>query len=53
MREGHSGVGKPAQALTAIRRIIIEGGVLSFEKGMEIEYESAVTLPVQKIFLRE
>ena len=50
MREGHSGVGKPAQALTAIRRTIIEGGVLSFEKGMEIEYESAVNLAGTKDF---
>jgi enoyl-CoA hydratase len=35
---------KPAQALAAIRRTITEGGVLSFEEGMEIEYESAVNL---------
>ena len=35
---------KPAQALTAIRRTITEGGALSFEKGMEIEYESAANL---------
>jgi enoyl-CoA hydratase/carnithine racemase len=43
-------VGKPAQALTAIRRTITEGGVLSFEKGMEIEYESAVNLAGTKYF---
>jgi enoyl-CoA hydratase len=35
---------KPAQALAAIRRTITEGGALSFEKGMEIEYESAANL---------
>jgi len=35
---------KPAQALGAIRRTITEGGALSFEKGMEIEYESAIKL---------
>jgi enoyl-CoA hydratase len=35
---------KPAQALAAIRRTITEGGSVSFEKGMEIEYESAVNL---------
>ena len=50
MREEHSGVGKPAQVLTAIRRTITEGGVLSFEKGMEIEYESAVNLAGTKDF---
>jgi enoyl-CoA hydratase len=41
---------KPAQALTAIRRTITEGGSLSFEKGMEIEYESAVNLAGTKDF---
>jgi enoyl-CoA hydratase/carnithine racemase len=35
---------KPAQALAAIRRTIMEGGALSFEKGMEIEFESAANL---------
>ena len=50
MSGGHSGVEKPAQALTAIRRTITEGGVLSFEKGMEIEYESAVNLAGTKDF---
>ena len=35
---------KPAQALAAIRKTITEGGALSFEKGMEIEYESAASL---------
>jgi enoyl-CoA hydratase/carnithine racemase len=35
---------KPAQALAAIRRTITEGGALSFEEGMKIEYESAVNL---------
>ena len=35
---------KPTQALTAIRHTIIEGGEISFEEGMKIEYESAVKL---------
>jgi enoyl-CoA hydratase len=35
---------KPAQALAAIRRTITEGGEMSFEEGMKIEYESAVKL---------
>ena len=35
---------KPVHALSAIRRTITEGGALSFEKGMEIEYESAANL---------
>jgi enoyl-CoA hydratase len=35
---------KPAQALAAIRRTITEGGALSFEKGIEIEFESATNL---------
>jgi hypothetical protein len=52
MSGGHSGVGKPVQALTAIRKTITEGGVLSFEKGMEIEYERAVNLAGTKDFLR-
>ena len=50
MSGGHSGVEKPAQALTAIRRIITGGDVLSFEKGMEIEYESEVNLAGTKDF---
>ena len=43
-------MGKQAQALTAIRRTITEGGVLSFEKGMKIGYESAVNLAGTKDF---
>jgi len=35
---------KPAEALAAIRRTITEGGALSFEEGLKIEYESAVNL---------
>jgi enoyl-CoA hydratase len=35
---------KPAQTLAAIRRTITEGGAMSFEEGMKIEYESAVKL---------
>jgi enoyl-CoA hydratase len=41
---------KPAQALAAIRRAITEGGAVSFEEGMEIEYESAVNLAGTKDF---
>ena len=43
-------MGKPVQALTVIRRTITEGGVLSFEKGIEIEYESAVNRAGTKNF---
>lgn len=35
---------KPAEALAAIRRTITEGGAMSFEEGLKIEYESAVKL---------
>jgi len=35
---------KPGEALAAIRHTITEGGVLSFEEGLKIEYESAVKL---------
>jgi enoyl-CoA hydratase/carnithine racemase len=35
---------KPAHALAAIRRTITEGGGMSFEEGMKLEYESAVKL---------
>jgi enoyl-CoA hydratase len=35
---------KPAQALAEIRRTITEGGTVSFEDGMRIEYESATKL---------
>jgi enoyl-CoA hydratase/carnithine racemase len=35
---------RPAEALAAIRRTITEGGALSFEEGLKIEYESAVKL---------
>jgi enoyl-CoA hydratase/carnithine racemase len=41
---------KPAQALAAIRRTITEGGAISFEEGMKIEYESAVKLADTKDF---
>jgi enoyl-CoA hydratase len=37
-------VKKPTQAFAAIRRTITEGGALSFEEGMEIEYVCAVDL---------
>lgn len=35
---------KPAQALSAIRRAITEGGAVSFEEGLGIEYKIAVKL---------
>lgn len=35
---------KPAKALAAIRRTITEGGAMSFDKGLKIEYETAVKL---------
>jgi len=35
---------KPAQVLAAIRRTITEGGAMSFDEGMKIEYESALKL---------
>lgn len=35
---------KPAEALAAIRRTITEGGAISFEEGLKIEYDSAVKL---------
>jgi enoyl-CoA hydratase len=35
---------KPADALAAIRRTITEGGAISFEEGLKIEYESAIKL---------
>ena len=35
---------KPARALAAIRRTITEGGAVSFEKGLKLEYETAVAL---------
>ncbi len=41
---------KPAEALAAIRHTITEGGVLSFEEGLKIEYESAVKLADTKDF---
>ncbi len=41
---------KPAQALAEIRRTITEGGSVSFEEGMKIEYESALKLAGTKDF---
>lgn len=35
---------KPGEALAAIRHTITEGGAVSFEEGLEIEYQSAVRL---------
>ncbi len=41
---------KPAQALAEIRRTITEGGSVSFEEGMKIEYASALKLAGTKDF---
>jgi len=41
---------KPAEALAAIRRTITEGGAVSFDEGLKIEYESAVKLAGTKDF---
>ena len=41
---------KPAEALAAIRRTITEGGAMSFEEGLKIEFESAVKLANTKDF---
>ncbi len=41
---------KPAEALAAIRHTITEGGALSFEEGLKVEYESAVKLADTKDF---
>ena len=41
---------KPAQALAAILRTITEGGGMSFEEGMKMEYESALKLADTKDF---
>ena len=35
---------KPAKALAAIRHTITQGGAMSFDEGLKIEYESAVRL---------
>jgi enoyl-CoA hydratase/carnithine racemase len=41
---------KPAEALAVIRHTITEGGAMSFEEGLKIEYESAVKLADTKDF---
>jgi enoyl-CoA hydratase len=41
---------KPAEALGAIRRCITEGGAISFEEGLKIEYETATKLAGTKDF---
>lgn len=41
---------KPAKALAAIRQTITEGGAVSFEEGLKIEYETAVRLSGTKDF---
>ncbi|MCK4988809.1 MAG: hypothetical protein KAS40_24910 [Desulfobacterales bacterium] len=43
-------VQKPAEALAAIRRTITEGGAVSFNEGLKIEYETAVKLAGTKDF---
>ena len=35
---------KPANALASIRRCLVEGGVLNFEEGLQIEAEEAIAL---------
>jgi enoyl-CoA hydratase len=41
---------KSAEALAAIRRTITEGGAMSFEEGLKIEYDTAVKLSGSKDF---
>jgi enoyl-CoA hydratase/carnithine racemase len=41
---------KPAQALAAIRRTITEGGSMSFDQGLKMEYDTAVKLAGTKDF---
>jgi enoyl-CoA hydratase/carnithine racemase len=41
---------KPAQALSAIRRTITEGGSMSFDEGLKMEYDTAVKLAGTKEF---
>ena len=41
---------KPAKALAAIRRTITEGGAVSFEEGLKMEYQIAVNLSGTKDF---
>lgn len=41
---------KPAKALAAIRRTITEGGGMSFEEGLNLEFETAVKLAETKDF---
>jgi enoyl-CoA hydratase len=41
---------KPAQALAAIRRTVTEGGAMSFDEGLKMEYDTAVKLAGTKDF---
>jgi enoyl-CoA hydratase/carnithine racemase len=41
---------KSAGALAAIRRTITEGGTISFDEGLKIEFESAIKLAGTKDF---
>jgi enoyl-CoA hydratase/carnithine racemase len=41
---------KPAQAFAAIRRTVTEGGAMSFDEGLKMEYDTAVTLAGTKDF---
>ena len=41
---------KPAKALSAIRRTIIQGGGMSFDEGLKLEFETAVNLAGTKDF---
>jgi enoyl-CoA hydratase len=41
---------KPAQAIAAIRRTVTEGGAMSFDEGLKMEYDTAVKLAGTKDF---
>jgi enoyl-CoA hydratase len=41
---------KPAQVLAAIRRTVTEGGAMSFDEGLKMEYDTAVKLAETKDF---
>lgn len=41
---------KPAKALAAVRRTITEGGGMTFEQGLKVEFETAVSLSGTKDF---
>jgi enoyl-CoA hydratase/carnithine racemase len=41
---------KPAKALSAIRHTIIQGGGMTFDEGLKLEFETAVNLAATKDF---